>query len=475
MILRDSSGKIYSINDTPFANGGEGSIHNIQGSSLVAKIYKKPERTFWKQEKITGMVRVSSLFKNSLIAWPLETLFDATGFVGFIMQKFENTKMLSVAFTKKTYTFKEKLAIAISLCERVSEIHSIKQCIGDLSDNNIGIKDTTVYLFDADSFQFSDFVAKAKYRCCVFTDGFVAPEVLIKMNSYGNIKTMRNSPYTKESDLFVLAIHIFKLLCCSHPFACATDTTITNPPSLNENIQNGYSPFFARKNGFNIPAYAVDPHFLTKGVQYLFYKAFVEGHKNPSARPTANDWIMVLRDLNSKPIKKCKQNTNHIFLKENRSCPFCEADKRINNIAQNSARQPQSPLATMANISQKVTSARHKIKHSFNFWFATLSLSFVIQAIIMYIMCFSPLLDNYTLSDTDIIVQIIIFIAGIVGPIIYNNISSKEKVINYVCSIIISPLSSVIAVIAILVLSVGLALMLAFGIVAIIIGILSSS
>ena len=103
MILRGGSGKIYNINSTPFANGGEGSIHTISGSNLVAKIYNKTERTLWKQEKIEGMVRVSSSFKNSSIAWPLESLFDSTGFVGFVMQKFDNAKMLSVAFTKKAF------------------------------------------------------------------------------------------------------------------------------------------------------------------------------------------------------------------------------------------------------------------------------------------------------------------------------------------------------------------------------------
>lgn len=476
MILRGSSGKIYNINSTPFANGGEGSIHAISGSNLVAKIYNKNERTSWKREKIEGMVRLSSSFRNSSIAWPLESLSDSVGFVGFVMQKFDNAKMLSVAFTKKTFSFKDKLAIAISLCERVSEIHANKQCIGDLSDNNIGIKDKTVYLYDADSFQFSDYATKTKFRCCVFTDGFVAPEILTKMNSYGNIKAMKNSPYTAESDLFVLAIHVFKLLCGSHPFACAVDSNITSTPSLNENIQKGYSPFFAKKTGFNIPAYAADPHFLPKEVQYLFYKAFILGHKNSMLRPSANEWILALRSLNSQPTKKCRQNANHIFLKENRSCPFCEANKRINSIASNSVRQTQpTTTVTMANNPQKVTPAKSKIKHSFNFWFTTLLLSFVIQAVIVYMMCFSPLSNSYTPSGTDVIIQLIIFIAGLVGPIIYNNRSSKERVINYACSIAISPLSSAIAIIAILVLSVGTALMLAFGIVAIIIGILNGS
>ena len=450
MILRGDSGKIYNINSTPFANGGEGSIHTISGSNLVAKIYNKTERTLWKQEKIEGMVRVSSSFENSSIAWPLESLFDSTGFVGFVMQKFDNAKMLSVAFTKKAFTFKDKLAIAISLCERASEIHANKQCIGDLSDNNIGIKDKTVYLYDADSFQFSDYTTKTKYRCCVFTDGFVAPEILTKMNSYGNIKAMKSSPYTVESDLFVLAIHIFKLLCGSHPFACAVDSNITSTPSLNENIQNGYSPFFAKKTGFNIPAYAADPHFLPKEVQYLFYKAFISGHKNPTVRPSANEWILALRNLNAQPTKKCKQNATHIFLKENKSCPFCEANKRINRITHNSARQPQPTISPLAKNSPKTVQNKPKVKHTAAFWVTTLSLSIIVQAVIAYLMYFSPSFCNANPSDMDIVMQVVIFIAGIIGPIIYNVNSNKETFMSYVSSIMISPLSSVAVIIAIL-------------------------
>lgn len=473
MFLRGGSGKIYNINTTPFANGGEGSIHTIPGSNLVAKIYNKNERTSWKHEKIEGMVKLSSSFRNSSIAWPLESLFDSGGFVGFVMRKFDNTKMLSVAFTKKAFTFKDKLAIAISLCERVSEIHANKQCIGDLSDNNIGIKDKTVYLFDADSFQFSDYTTKTKYRCCVFTDGFVAPEILTKMNSCGNIKAMKISPYNVESDLFVLAIHVFKLLCGSHPFACAVDSNITSTPSLNENIQNGYSPFFAKKTGYNIPAYAADPHFLPKEVQYLFYKAFISGHKNPMLRPSANEWILALRNLNAQPTKKCKQNATHIFLKENKSCPFCEANERINSIAHHSVRQPQPTTTTLANNSPKTVPSKTKVKHTTAFWVATLSISIIAQAIIAYLMYFSPSFCNANPSDMDIVMQVVIFVAGIIGPIIYNVNSNKETFMSYVSSIMISPLSSVAVVAAILLLGVSLGLIIAFGAVAMIVGILS--
>ena len=474
MILRGSSGKIYNINSTPFANGGEGSIHTIPGSNLVAKIYNKNERTSWKREKIEGMVRLSSSFRNSSIAWPLESLFDSAGFVGFVMQKFGNAKMLSVAFTKKAFTFKDKLAIAISLCERVSEIHANKQCIGDLSDNNIGIKDKTVYLYDADSFQFSDYTTKTKYRCCVFTDGFVAPEILTKMNSCGNIKAMKTSPYTVESDLFVLAIHIFKLLCGSHPFACAVDSNTTSIPSLNENIQNGYSSFFAKKTGFNIPAYAADPHFLPKEVQYLFYKAFISGHKNPMLRPSANEWIIALRNLNAQPTKKCKQNANHVFLKENKSCPFCEANKRINSIAHNPGIQNKPKATTpMANNYPATVQNKPKAKHTATFWVTTLTLSIITQAIIAYLMYFSPSFCNASPSNMDIVMQVVIFMAGVIGPIIYNINSNKETFMSYVSSIMISPLSSAGVIVAMLLLGASLGLILAFGVVAMIVGILS--
>lgn len=490
MILKGGSMKIYNVTDTPFAGGGEGSIHAIQGSnSLVAKIYKPAERTRWRREKISGMARESSAFRNAQIAWPLDVLFDTSGFVGFIMQKFRNVDMMSVAFVKKPYSFKDKIGIAISLCKRVAEIHSTNQIIGDLSDTNIGIKDNEVYLFDADSFQFLDFSTKSLYRCCVFTDGFVAPEVLNKMSSSGSIKAMKNTPYSKEADLFVLAIHIFKLLCGSHPFACRTVKMVRKVPSLNDNIKDGYSPFFARRNGFSIPAYSADPHFLPKSIQMLFYKAFVEGYNNPRARPTAKEWLAALRELNSKPVQKCRQN--HVYLKDNKGCPFCDAERRTNLktvqiAAQNAVRRPvkqtQPAAPALVNnsptkVTPKVTPAKPKpkIKHSFDFWFIVLAVSAVIQTGIIYILCFSPLFGGYnTISGTDVLVQILIFAAGIIGPSIYIKKTRGERVINYLFAILISPVSSVAAIVSIFVLTAGTALAAALAVIAIIIGIVSN-
>ena len=470
MLLRGSSGKTYLVNNNHFASGGEGSIHEIPGTGLVAKIYIASERTRWKREKLEGMVELSRKFKNSAIAWPLDLLFDSSGFVGFVMRKFEDTKMLSVVFTQKTYTFKDKLAIAISLCERVAEIHSVRQCIGDLSDNNIGIKGKTVYLYDADSFQFVNYTSKIKYRCCVYTKGFAAPEVLLKMKAEGTIKGMKTTPYTQEADLFVLAIHLFKLLCGSHPFSCSANATIN--VTLNDNIQSGYSPFFSkRRSGCDIPAYAVDPHFLPKDILQLFYKAFIIGHKSPAARPSASEWIMALKKLNAKPTKKCLKN--HIFLKENKACPFCEVDRRFKRIAHHCARQPQTVNATTVNNSKKAAPNKPKIKHTIGFWLTTLALSIIIQAIIAYFMYCSPSFYNANLSEMDIFMQFIIFAAGIIGPVIHNIYSSNETFMNYISPVIISPLSSIAIVVAIYLLSIGLSLLIAFAVVAMIVGILS--
>ena len=71
-------------------------------------------------------------------------------------------------------------------------------------------------------------------------------------------------------------------------------------------------------------------------------------------------------------------------------------------------------------------------------------------------------------------VLMLIFAAGIIGPSIYIKKTRGERVINYLFAILISPLSSVAAIVSIFVLTAGTALAAALAIIAIIIGIVSN-
>ena len=70
---------------------------------------------------------------------------------------------------------------------------------------------------------------------------------------------------------------------------------------------NGVFPFMQPKTGIAIPAYAPEIDILPNYIRTLFSRAFIDGHTNPSARPTPVEWYNALTTL-SRELKKCKKS-----------------------------------------------------------------------------------------------------------------------------------------------------------------------
>ena len=316
------NGSTYSVKEERLGKGGEGSIHEIEHMpEYVAKIFKPDKRSPEREEKICKMT-MNNMPEDVLqcITWPLDVLYDENGFVGYVMKRVKSVASLSELYSDTKYNLHIRMYAAYNLCAAIDTIHSAGQVCGDLNPRNICINlnahDKDVYkvtLVDTDSYHF--ITDKKIYRCEVGLAEYLAPEIQKKV--CGEI-TLKNAPlptFTKETDLFALAVHVFCLLMGgSHPFACAkrANGQLSNTmeqmageeigesvvaPQPIENIKSGFFPFWNYKYNIDIPAYAPEFVSLHPHLQKLFVKTFVDGYKNPKSRVQASEWLGALKPL----------------------------------------------------------------------------------------------------------------------------------------------------------------------------------
>lgn len=356
------SGNVYVIDEKKIAGGGEGSIHSIKNNAAqVAKIFKPERRNREREKKLTLMVQ-TEMSRDLLeqTTWPQDVIYDSTGFAGYIMPKLKSTDSITAVYSNENglgYDYKKRLLTAMNLCIAVQNVHEMGQVCGDLNPQNICINlDENdrenvfhITMVDADSYHFS--ANGETYRCEVGLAEYIAPEIQKKLSNGNDLKTAPLPTYTKESDLFALAVHIFTLLMNgSHPFACAKDmnraedSTILQmnnsfkensvvAPQPIDNIKDGFFPFYDKREGIRYPIYAPSFESLPEEIRDLFIRTFVEGYNNPKKRVGTQEWIDVLMEcggINCSNLIKCKRN--HEYFKHNTSCPFCEIEKRIDEI-----------------------------------------------------------------------------------------------------------------------------------------------
>lgn len=352
MDYQGMTGKIYQVEEERMNGGGEGTIHGIVGmNGYVAKIFKPDKRSADREEKLRCMVKKGATVKNlEHITWPLDVIYNAEGFAGYVMQKIENVQSLTAVYNGDKYNLRFRLLAAYNLCAAVETVHNMGQVCGDLNPQNIcinlNVNDKAnafkVTLVDADSYHFS--TEEKTYRCEVGLADYLAPEIQKKVS--GGV-TLRNAPlptFTKETDLFALAVHVFCLLMNGcHPFACAKrmNGTVENTmsqmtssseresvvaPQPIENIKDGYFPFYDSRENVTIPIYAPPLSSLPQELRTLFIRTFKDGYEDPTKRATAEEWCRAMQPL-VQQLQECPKK--HVYFKQAAECPFCRVDENI--------------------------------------------------------------------------------------------------------------------------------------------------
>ncbi|MDD4127581.1 MAG: protein kinase, partial [Methanomicrobium sp.] len=268
--------------------------------------------------------------RSSSISWPVSSLYESDtnngNFIGFTMPLVD-TSLFNEAH--RYYDPEDRLKIlggsfswlyllttAFNISFVVSAIHEKGHRIGDMSASNILVARTAaVSIIDCDSFQIEDKDNKKIYYTKVATGDFLPPELMGRNFRDDNIDRY-------YSDLFALGVIIFKLLMNGyHPYQ-ARGKKVSEFPTTEQKIKNGFFPYDNNFPDIRPPKNALPYGIISPPLRDLFSRCFVSGHKNKNLRPSALEWAETLRDELSK-IRQCKSNSNHWYSAHLDFCPWC--------------------------------------------------------------------------------------------------------------------------------------------------------
>lgn len=222
--------------------------------------------------------------------------------------------------------FRSMLGAAICLSRSIRRMHQAGLAHSDLSCNNVLIDPQTgsTVVIDIDSLVVPD---KYPPEVCG-TKGYIAPEVVATMEyDVGDPKKCLPSVTT---DLHALPVLIYEYLFLRHPIN-GPKVYSTASPDEDDFLAMGPMATFIENptdQSNRPPDLDVTIQSLSKGLEKLFLRAFVDGLHNPSERPTAMDWERELLKAWNK-LKRCENphcEKKWFILRDedNPICPFCK-------------------------------------------------------------------------------------------------------------------------------------------------------
>jgi len=221
--------------------------------------------------------------------------------------------------------FRMMLKTAIGLSRTVRRMHQAGLAHSDLSCNNVLIDPTTgsAVVIDIDSL-----VVPNKYAPeVVGTRGYIAPEVLATMElDFGD---PRRALPCVQTDLHALPVLIYEYLFFRHPLIGPKIYSTTSAEEDDFLALGSMATFIENPNDTSNrpPDLNVTIQSLSRGLEKLFIRAFVDGLHNPSERPTAMEWETELLKawdrLYPCANPKCEKNWFILRDESNPVCPFC--------------------------------------------------------------------------------------------------------------------------------------------------------
>ena len=359
MIAYDTSGKSYSLTETNLG-GGEGKLYAVDNNpELYAKIFKSEKRTKGREAKILEwekMLTENDLNQNFCrqIVVPQKCLYAQTTsqntqtFVGYLMEKQTSFRTLKNTYLAKDFDYMQKVWTARNLCILTNRVHSLEReiIIGDYNADNIAIfpSTSTAKFIDVDSFQL---VINRNGRrilcpCTVGVPEFMAPEISRRLKKEkSDLEHVDQGPddpiFNKYTDLYSMAYHVFALLMNgSSPFASMPNMEeLSQHPSRNVSSIDIDQFHAAEKGEFvfarhyifkKAPNYAPKYGILSRKLQKLFERAFIDGAKDSTARPDSLEFYDALTEyLDSLEDRKCG---HYMPSNYTGACEWC----RVNNL-----------------------------------------------------------------------------------------------------------------------------------------------
>jgi DNA-binding helix-hairpin-helix protein with protein kinase domain len=345
--MKDENGKLVSFQGEPINSGGEGKIYKTDWIGFVAKVYDVLPNS----DQITKLkAMIANPPKNPptngnyvAIAWPSSLLFEKDKCIGFLMPQIgKNVQLIEVYNPKRRKAVLPKCdwvflhTAARNFAEIVNSLHKTDYVIGDIKPQNILVDNhALVSVVDTDSFQVR--TGNTVYRCHVATEGFTPPELL-------GVDTS-NVTQTVYHDRYRIALIIYHLLFTRHPFDEGKWQGSGEQPSQVELIKQGVwlynSQGLLQSHKVTIPLQVIHPN-----LQRLFQQCFNAGHKEPTKRPSAEEWSEALR-LAINDLTSCGKVDTHKFSRIYGNCYWCERKGLLNNLDIFEGEPPKPKIKTI--------------------------------------------------------------------------------------------------------------------------------
>ncbi|MFN5060159.1 MAG: protein kinase domain-containing protein [Chloroflexota bacterium] len=324
--LKLANGNALSLG-AKIGGGGEGSVYAVPHTpDYVAKIYIHSRRTPQLAQKLSMMVAnqpddpTRTTLKHVSIAWPSDLIYENKKVVGFVMPKMGKSNRLYELIQPQlrakqhpTLSYKYNYRVAANLAQAMASIHAKNYVIGDVNEHNALFNDQAlITIIDCDSMQVIDTQTNTVFPCLVGVPEMTAPELQgVDFSKSANART-------QDSDVFALAIIIFKLLMEGfHPFQ---GVAVGKEPNREQAhvycIQHQIFPYLSGQRYMPPP---VAPGFLTLPavLRQLFVRTFVE--KN---RPSAQEWAKALTMVERR-LATCPHDSAHVYPHDG-YCAVCE-------------------------------------------------------------------------------------------------------------------------------------------------------
>ncbi|MBD2151685.1 hypothetical protein H6F44_16380 [Pseudanabaena sp. FACHB-1277] len=330
--MKDDQGNSFNLNGEPFGSGGEGKIYRTDRPGFVVKIYEKtptPEQVSKLKVMIANPPKASPSDPGDVaIAWPTSLAYKGKQCIGFLMPEIgRNVQFIQVYNPKSRKKILPKCnwlflhTAARNFTEIVKDLHKSGYVIGDIKPQNILVNDRAfVSVVDTDSFQVKN--GNTVYRCHVVTEGFTPPEMLGFDPS--------NITQTLYHDRYRVALIIYHLLFTRHPFNEGTWQGSSDEQSQVDKMKSGIwlynSQGLLKSHISTIPLQVIHPK-----LQELFKRCFNDGHKDPTKRPSAEDWSTALK-VAINDLTSCGKIDTHKYSRTYGKCYWCERKNILNGV-----------------------------------------------------------------------------------------------------------------------------------------------
>ncbi|MDD9271486.1 hypothetical protein ACFPES_31070 [Paenibacillus sp. GCM10023248] len=322
-VVTDVEGRAYKLGEV-IGRGGQGMVFREANNRLAIKIYtgKDPAAQAEFQQRFQAMAYRKTL-PDSLVK-PEAVL--APPYIGYVMplikkhtalkelSYYDGSQGLDEWYNGLTGGLRRRLVLGAKIARAFSDIQYSGLAYCDISPNNVLIsKETnksTICLIDCDNLTIP---GAAKYMA-IGTPWYIAPELLVGSHLADSL-----------SDGYSLAVLLFQLLTLEHPLM--GDAVKEGPPELEKKALLGEYPYIAHPTdtGNQLSTGLPLDIVLSKRLQQLFTRAFVDGLRDRTKRPTPGEWEEALW-MASYMTCRCPRcnSTQYAVTVSMKECPWCD-------------------------------------------------------------------------------------------------------------------------------------------------------